>query len=216
MGNFYGDRHRELQSRFGTRELADRLEEMIIKEFLDDRDQAFVSSRDMFYLSTIDHDGFPTVSYKGGDPGFIRVLDERTIAFPSYDGNGMFLSMGNLIGNPNVGLLFIDLEHPHRLRLQGSASVSADDPLLAEYGEADLVVRIAIRQTWVNCPRYVHRHQKLGASEHVPRAEGETPLAEWKRLDVFQDVLPPKDRGRPEREGGIIAITDYTGQADED
>lgn len=97
MGNFYGDKHRELQSRFGTRELADRLEEMIVKDFLDDRDQSFVSSRDMFYLSTIDHDGFPTVSYKGGDPGFIRVLDERTIAVPSYDGNGMFLSMGSCV-----------------------------------------------------------------------------------------------------------------------
>ena len=216
MGDFYGDDHRELQSRFGTRELADRLEEMIIKDFLDDRDQAFVSSRDMVYLSTIDNQGFPTVSYKGGDPGFIRVLDERTLALPSYDGNGMFLSVGNLVGNPNVGMLFIDLEHPHRLRLQGSASVSADDPLLADYAEAELMVRIAIRRTWVNCPRYIHRYQKLGASEHVPRVEGETPLAEWKRADVFQDVLPPKDRGRPEREGGIIAIADYEGPASDD
>ena len=216
MGDFYGDDHRELQSRFGTRELADRLEEMIIKDFLDDRDQAFVSSRDMVYLSTIDNQGFPTVSYKGGDPGFVRVLDERTIALPSYDGNGMFLSAGNLVGNPNVGMLFIDFEHPHRLRLQGSASVSADDPLLADYKEAELIIRIAIRRTWVNCPRYIHRYQKLGAAEHVPRAGGETPLAEWKRLDLFQDVLPPKDRGRPEREGGIIAIADYEGPAGED
>jgi predicted pyridoxine 5'-phosphate oxidase superfamily flavin-nucleotide-binding protein len=99
--------------------------------------KAFIESRDMFFLSTIDHQGRPTVSYKGGDPGFVRVLDNKTVAFPCHDGNGMFYSMGNVLGNPQVGMLF---EKPHRLRLQGIASIDDNDPLLQEYAEAQLVV----------------------------------------------------------------------------
>ena len=97
-----------------------------------------IESRDMFFLSTIDHQGRPTVSYKGGDPGFVRVIDNKTIAFPCYDGNGMFYSMGNLMGNGQVGMLFIDFEKPHRLRLQGIANVENGDPLLQNYAEAQL------------------------------------------------------------------------------
>ncbi len=209
MSNIYGDKHRELQAQFETRKMADRMEEMIVKDFLDEMDQGFVSTRDMFFLSTVDHQGRPTVSYKGGDPGFVTIVDERTIAFPSYDGNGMFFSMGNIAGNPNIGILFIDFENPHRVRLQGSASVTADDPLLANYKEAELIVRVAIQQTWVNCPRYIHRYKKLEPSQYVPRAECETPLAVWKRIDAVQDVLPPKDEGRTEQAGGIITMDEY-------
>ncbi len=209
MSEIYGDKHRSLQAQFETRKMADRLEEMIIKHELDDMDQAFVASRDMFFLSTIDHQGRPTVSYKGGDPGFVTIVDARTIAFPSYDGNGMFFSMGNIAGNPEIGILFIDFENPNRMRLQGRASIMDNDPLLANYKEADLIVRVAIQQTWVNCPRYIHRYKKLDQSKYVPRADCDTPLAEWKRLVEVQDVLPPKDVGRPEREGGLMTIEEY-------
>ena len=108
--------------------------------------KTFIESRDMFFLSTIDHQGRPTVSYKGGDPGFVCVLDNKTIAFPCYDGNGMFYSMGNLMGNGQVGMLFIDFEKPHRLRLQGIASVDDGDPLLQNYAEAQLVVRVTVTE----------------------------------------------------------------------
>lgn len=209
MSEIYGDKHRDLQEQFETRKMADRLEEMIIKTELDEMDKGFVSSRDMFFLSTIDHQGRPTVSYKGGDPGFVSIVDDRTIAFPSYDGNGMFFSMGNIAGNANIGMLFIDFENPNRMRLQGSASIQDNDPLLANYVGAELIVRVAIQQTWVNCPRYIHRYKKLGASKNVPRAGEHTPLAVWKRLEEVQDVLPPKDVGRPEQEGGLITIEEY-------
>lgn len=209
MSDFYGDEHRVLQDQFETRKMADRLEEMIIKDFLDESDQGFVASRDMFFLATVDHLGRPTVSYKGGDPGFITIVDPRTIAFPSYDGNGMFFSMGNIAGNPDIGILFIDLEVPNRLRLQGRASVTADDPLLANYAEAELIVRVAIQQVWVNCPRYIHRYKKLATSQNVPRAECRAPLAEWKRLDAVQDVLPPKDVPRVDEAGGLITMDEY-------
>jgi predicted pyridoxine 5'-phosphate oxidase superfamily flavin-nucleotide-binding protein len=148
----------------------------------------------MFFLSTVDADGFPTVSYKGGAPGFVRVLDEKTIAFPSYDGNGMFMSLGNMRANSGIGMLFIDFENPHRLRLHGTASVSREDELLADYHEAQLIVRVTVRNMFINCPRYIHRMKKIEQSEYVPRPGREAPVPEWKTLDVVQDVLPESDK----------------------
>ena len=149
------------------------------------------------------------MSYKGGDAGFITIVDDQTIAFPSYDGNGMYFSMGNLAGNPEVGILFIDFEVPNRMRLQGRASIMPNDPLLANYKEADLIVRIAITQTWVNCPRYIHRYQKIAQSRYVPRPEAATPFCVWKRIEGFNDVLRPQDVGRTATEGGLLTIEQY-------
>jgi len=163
----------------------------------------------MFFLSTIDHQGRPTVSYKGGDPGFVRVLDSKSVAFPCYDGNGMFYSMGNLLGNPQVGMLFVNFEKPHRLRLQGTASIDDNDPLLAEYAEAQLVVRVTVSEVFRNCPRYVHRYKKINASESVPRVGTKTPLAGWKRVDTVQSELAAKDQGRAKREGGTYSREEY-------
>src|SRR4029079_2592867 len=92
----YHEGSRALQDRFDTRRLADRLADRLWTDTIDDGDRAFIESADMFFLATADEQGRPNCSYKGGDPGFVRVLDERTIAFPNYDGNGMYLSMGNL------------------------------------------------------------------------------------------------------------------------
>ena len=213
MTRLYGDHHRALQDQFETRKLADRVEEAVVKSEVSGENQTFIESRDMFFLSTVDHQGRPTVSYKGGDPGFVRVVDEKTVVFPSYDGNGMFFSMGNIAGNPHIGMLFVDFETPNRLRLQGTASVAADDPLIAEYKEAELIVRVHVSEIWTNCPRYVHRYQKVDPSRYVPRAAGETPLAEWKRIDMLQDVLPPKDHGRIEKAGGTISMQEWADKA---
>jgi len=209
MSRLYGPVHRALQDRFDTRQLADNVEERLVRSEIPPEHKAFIESRDMFFLSTIDPAGRPTVSYKGGDPGFVRVLDGRTVAFPCYDGNGMFYSMGNLIGNVQVGMLFINFEKPHRVRLQGIASVDAHDPLLSEYAEAQLVVRVAVTEIFRNCPRYIHRHRKLEASEFVPRAAGDTPLAPWKRVDDVQAILPAPDRERVRREGGVMSRAEY-------
>ncbi len=119
MSRIYGPRHRALQDRFDMRRLADGVEQRIVRTEISAEHQKFIESRDMFWLGTIDHQGRPTVSYKGGDPGFVRVLDPTTLAFPCYDGNGMFYSMGNLIGNDKVGMLFVNFVQPHRLRVQG-------------------------------------------------------------------------------------------------
>lgn len=193
MGDFYHDRQRELQDRFDTRRLADRVHEVIVHDTVTDEDRDFIQSRDMFFLSTVNADGCPTVSYKGGAPGFVRVVDEKTLAFPSYDGNGMFMSMGNMLANNNIGMLFIDFENPHRVRVHGTAEVHTEDELLQEYHEAELIVRVTIRNMFINCPRYIHRMQKLEQSQFVPQPGCETPVPEWKTLDVVQDVLPGKE-----------------------
>jgi predicted pyridoxine 5'-phosphate oxidase superfamily flavin-nucleotide-binding protein len=147
----------------------------------------------MFFLATADEEGKPQCSYKGGDPGFVRVLDERTIAFPVYDGNGMYLSAGNVLLNPHVGLLFIDFENRKRLRLNGIASVADDDPLLAAYPEAQMVVRVQATEVFPNCPRYIHEYRLVSRSRFVPRADCETPVPQWKRSDWASDVLPSGD-----------------------
>src|SRR5207302_7104121 len=144
-GELFHDGNRVLQDRFDTRRLADRIDERLVTDTISDGDRAFIEARDMFFLATCDEDGSPTCSYKGGDPGFVRVLDQRTVAFPNYDGNGMYLSMGNVLRHPSVGLLFIDFEKGHRMRLNGEASVDMDDPLRAEWPEAQFVVRVRTR-----------------------------------------------------------------------
>jgi predicted pyridoxine 5'-phosphate oxidase superfamily flavin-nucleotide-binding protein len=192
----YHEGSRVLQDRFDTRRLADRLDERFVQRgFIDDDDRAFIERLDMFFLATADGEGRPQCSYKGGDPGFVKVLDEHTLAFPNYDGNGMYLSLGNTLVNPQVGLLFIDFysERPSRLRVNGLASVDWEDELRGEYPEAQFVVRVTATEVFPNCPRYIHRLQLVERSRFVPRAECETPVPDWKRRDWARDVLPEGD-----------------------
>jgi uncharacterized protein len=195
----YHDGSRELQDRFDTRRLADRLADRLVVDTIDEDDREFIESVDMFFLATADERGRPDCSYKGGDPGFVHVVDERTIAFPNYDGNGMYLSMGNVLRNPSVGLLFIDFERGRRMRLNGEASIDLDDPMRSVWPEAQFVVRVRAREVFPNCPRYVHRMHAVGRSEFVPREGCETPVPNWKRSDWASDVLPADD---PAREKG--------------
>jgi predicted pyridoxine 5'-phosphate oxidase superfamily flavin-nucleotide-binding protein len=188
----YHEGSRRLQDRFDTRRLADRLEQRA-RERIDDDDRAFIEARDMFFIATVDEDGCPQCSYKGGDPGFVRVLDDRTIAFPIYDGNGMFLTAGNLLATKNVGLLFIDFVGRKRLRLNGVASVAEDDPLLAGFPEAQLIVRVAVTRVFPNCPRYIHEYRLVARSRFVPRVDCETPVPGWKHREWARGLLPDGD-----------------------
>jgi len=178
MSKLYGEQHRDFQDNFETRKLADTVEGVIVHSEISDEEKAFIESRDMFFLSTVDHLGRPSVSYKGGETGMVRVLDEHTLAFPSYDGNGMYLSAGNISINNKIGMLFIDFEKPHRLRIYGEASVSKDDPLLDEYNDAQLIIRVKPTEIWINCPRYIHKYQRVESSEYVPQKDEEAPLPE--------------------------------------
>jgi predicted pyridoxine 5'-phosphate oxidase superfamily flavin-nucleotide-binding protein len=198
----YHEGSRQLQDRFDTRRLADRIDEKLVSRgTIDDSDREFIERCDMVFVATADAEGRPNCSYKGGEPGFVRVLDERTIALPSYDGNGMYLSMGNLLVNPHVGLLFINFEERKRLRLNGVASIAEDDPLLAEYPEAQFVVRVHADQVFPNCPRYIHHYRLVERSRFVPKAACETPVPAWKTREWSRDALSEQDPARdPARE----------------
>jgi uncharacterized protein YndB with AHSA1/START domain/predicted pyridoxine 5'-phosphate oxidase superfamily flavin-nucleotide-binding protein len=194
INNFYRDSHREMQDQFGTRQLADRLRDVTVRPALMASDAAFIAHQNMFFLATADLDGKPNCSYKGGKRGFVSVIDERTIAFPSYDGNGMFMSAGNLRENPHVGLLFLDFERQARLRVSGTAEIDTTARLLKRYPGADLIVRVHVRSVFGNCPRYVHKMELVEESSFVPTAgHPPPPAAEWKQLAEFSDVLPDRD-----------------------
>jgi predicted pyridoxine 5'-phosphate oxidase superfamily flavin-nucleotide-binding protein len=196
MSSTYHDGSRRLQDRFDTRRLADRLDERFVqRRVIDQGDKEFIERLDMFFLATADADGHPQCSYKGGDPGFVKVLDETTLAFPNYDGNGMYLSMGNLLVNPRVGLLFIDFtgNPPRRVRVNGTATIDEDDPLVSEWEGAQFVVRVLADEVFPNCPRYIHRMELVERSRFVPRDNCSPPVPSWKRKDWARDVLPAGD-----------------------
>jgi predicted pyridoxine 5'-phosphate oxidase superfamily flavin-nucleotide-binding protein len=202
MPDPYGAGARALQDRFDTRRLADRLHDRFLAHpVITPERRAFIEAQPLFFLATADADGRPQCSYKGGEPGFVRVLGPDELCFPSYDGNGMFLSLGNLAANPHVGLLFIDLTGapPSRLRVNGTAAVAEDDPLLATYPGAQLVVRVRATAVFPNCPRYVHRMAVVEPSPYVPAPDGSAPVPDWKRTDWAGDVLPAADPARSGR-----------------
>lgn len=190
MPQNYHPAQRALQDRFDTRRLADRLAESTAAT-LSDSNRRFIEARDMFFLATADSKGRPQVSYKGGAPGFVRVLDERTLVFPVYNGNGMYLSVGNIVANPHVAMLFIDLVGGSRLRLTGEAAI--DDALAGAFPRAELVVRVTPREVFANCRRYVHRHELVEHSPFVPSGEALAPVPDWKLDPWFEGTLPAGD-----------------------
>jgi uncharacterized protein len=192
MSIIYSPSSRALQDEFDTRRLADRLAEVKVHDRLTPDDRKFIERMDMFFLATVDGAGQPTCSYKGGDPGFVTVVDDRTLAFPNYDGNGMYLSMGNLAETRGVGMLFIDFELQRRMRIDGVAQISMSDPLLERYPEAQFIVRVEARRVYPNCPRYIHKYQLVERSVFVPRAMTATPVPGWKQAPWASDVLPAK------------------------
>lgn len=196
MSDLYLDQHRELQDRFDTRRLADRLDEALVHDSLTESEKAFIESRMMFFIATVDERGHATCSYRGGDPGFVRVVDAHTIVFPNYDGNGMYQSMGNVLNTGQVGILFIDFERPQRMRFNGTASIDLNDPLKAAYPEAQFVVRVRAREIFGNCPRYIHKMKLVEHSRFVPKSGCQTPVPGWKAGDWVADVLPENDPAR--------------------
>lgn len=192
----YGPGARALQEEFDSRRLADFLSQVTVHPELDDGDRALIARQSFFLLATVDAEGWPDVSYKGGAPGFVKIVDERTLQFPVYDGNGMFRSAGNIDDDGRVALLFIDLETPWRIRVHGRAEVSTSPKLLAEHHGAQAVVTVSIGRIFPNCGRYIHDFAKGGVSEFVPQPGHEPPVAPWKTIPIITEVLPHDDPAR--------------------
>jgi predicted pyridoxine 5'-phosphate oxidase superfamily flavin-nucleotide-binding protein len=192
--SMYHDGMRNLQEIRETRPLADRLAQVTVRSAFTAEDRAFISSRPMMFVATADAQGHPECSYKGGLPGFVRVLDDRTLAFPDYDGNGMYRSWGNVLVNPAVALLFLDFESPKRLRVNGSARIAADDPLRVDFPGSVFIVRVTATTIFPNCPRYIHKMSLVEYSTYAPRPDYVPPVPAWKSFDSFRDALPARDR----------------------
>ena len=143
----YHNGNRDLQDRFDSRRIADRLVEILHRTAFSEEDRDFIQSRAMFFLATSDASGWPDCSYKGGHPGFVRVIDTSTLAFPSYDGNGMFKSLGNVMQNPKVGLLFIDFENGDLLQLTGRAWIDWDAPEIQTAAGVQRLLRVHPTET---------------------------------------------------------------------
>ena len=191
----FHDGNRRLQDDFDSRRIADRLEEKLTRFAFTDQDRVFIEGTMFFFLATADAEGRPDCSFKGGKPGFVRIVDADELAFPDYDGNGMFKSLGNILVNPSVGLLFIDMgEKPRRMRVNGEASVSYDDPLMQRFAGAQLLVRVKARAIFPNCPRYIVTPGSAAASKYAPRPGHEPPEPAWKAFDDFKDYIHPRQK----------------------
>jgi len=205
VSEYFNAGQRQLQDEFDTRRLADRLQGGIIQPIINELDAEFIEAQNMFFLATVDDQGHANCSYKGGSKGLVKVVDETTLAFPIYDGNGMFMSAGNVLVNGEVGLLFIDFERQARVRVNGVASITLEDPLLSNWPEAKLVVRVNVRETFPNCPRYIHKMAFVEESGFLPKAHCETPAAPWKKLEIVADVLPAYDEHLASNEQDVLA-----------
>jgi uncharacterized protein len=206
----YTDKALELQKRFDTQALAAAELQVIVHDTLSPHDRAFIAQAEMFWLASVDPQGSPTVSFKGGALGFVQMPDDKTLLFPCFDGNGMFFSMGNIASTSHIGLLFMDFVTPNRLRVQGDAVLTDDPSIVGLWPGAQFAVKVAITALITNCPRYIPRMQRLQGSRYVPdTTTGQQPIPGWKRIDAIQGVLPKRDQNKAETVGGLISMDDW-------
>lgn len=206
----YADKALELQKRFDTEALAAAELQVIVHDALSAADRAFIGKMEMFWLASVDPQGSPTVSFKGGAPGFVKMPDDRTLLFPCFDGNGMFFSMGNIASTSQVGMLFMDFTTPSRLRVQGDAQLTDDDAIVGLWPGAQFAVQVAITALITNCPRYIPRMRRVEGSRYVPDATtGEQPIPGWKRIDAIQGVLPGRDQNKADSAGGLLSMEQW-------
>ncbi|MEO7854672.1 MAG: pyridoxamine 5'-phosphate oxidase family protein [Rubrivivax sp.] len=206
----YSAEAQALQQRFDTTALAAAELQVIVHDSLSAGDRAFIAQAEMFWLVSVDAQGAPTVSFKGGAPGLVNMPDNQTLLFPCFDGNGMFFSMGNIAATGQVGLLFMDFVTPSRLRVQGEAQLSDDPVVVGLWPGAQFAVKVTISALITNCPRYIPRMQRIAGSRYVPHTRsGEQPIPGWKRIDAIQGVLPQRDQGKADAAGGLISMDDW-------
>ena len=212
----YTPEARQLQDRFDTRNLADAELAVIVHDELSEPDRGFISAAEMFWLASVDDKGSPTVSYKGGAPGFVNIIDGRTLVFPNYDGNGMYFSMGNIATSPEIGMLFMAFDKPARLRVQGRATLTDDKAMVGRFPGAQFAVKVDITALITNCPRYIPKMQRMEGSRYVPdSATGAQPIPGWKRIDAIQPVLPKRDQNKADTVGGLITMDQWAGMVAE-
>ena len=212
--DFYTDAQRKLQAENGHEKLSLAVVGAIVRDALEEYHVEYIESRDYFFLSTVTAEGEPTVSYKGGPVGFVKSLGDNKLLFPNYDGNGMWLSMGNIDAASKIGMLFMDFETPWRIRVQGDAKISKDPELMAHFPGCNMVAEVDVTRVFQNCARMIHKHKRVEEhSVYVPDAEGKQPFPAWKRIEPIQDFLHEDDQGKAAQNGGTITEEEYLGKA---
>ncbi|MEP3846284.1 MAG: pyridoxamine 5'-phosphate oxidase family protein [Paracoccaceae bacterium] len=210
--DFYTDAQRKLQAENGHEKLSLAVVGAIVRDALEEYHVEYIESRDYFFLSTVTAEGEPTVSYKGGPVGFVKHLRGQLV-FPNYDGNGMWLSMGNIDATTKIGMLFMDFETPWRIRVQGDAKISKDPELMAHFPGCNMVAVVDVTRVFQNCARMIHKHKRVEPhSVYVPDAEGKQPYPAWKRIAPIQDFLHKEDQGKAAENGGTITEEEYMGK----
>lgn len=187
MTAVFSSEARDLQERFDTRRLADRIVEHFVRPELSPEQMAYIAAARMFFIATVTADGQPECSYKGGRPGFVTVEDERTLRLPFYNGNGLFSTLGNIRATGRAGLLFVDFEESYRLRVNGTAVI--DEPDGDEPG-ALLTVRLHTEVVYELCERYVHRMRFVEESVYCPAPGYEPPPAPYLAKPLYDGVRP--------------------------
>lgn len=211
--DFYTDAQRRLQDENGHTKLSHAVIQAIVRDELEEYHIDYIESRDYFFLSTVTAEGEPTVSYKGGPTGFVKSLGENRLVFPNYDGNGMWLSMGNIDAAAKIGMLFMDFETPWRIRVQGTAEISKDPDLMAHFPGCNMVAVVDVTRVFQNCARMIHKHKRVEEhSIYVPDANGKQPFPAWKRIGPIQDFLHEDDQGKAAENGGTITEEEYMGK----
>lgn len=208
----YTEKALELQKRFDTEALANAELQVLVHDSLSAPDRKFVGQAEFFWLSTVDPQGSPTVSFKGGAPGFVAMPDDKTLLFPCFEGNGMYFSMGNVASTSKIGMLFMSFDPPSRLRVQGNAQLTDDSAVVGLWPGAQFGVKVEITALLTNCPRYIPRMKRVDGSRYVPDpVRGHQPTPGWKRIDAIRGVLPKRDQNKADAVGGLISMEEWEG-----
>ena len=191
--SFFHPGMRELQDRFEGRAVPDRLADNRMRTAFSDTDREFIETSSFFFLSTATPESVDC-SFKGGDPGFVRVVGENILEWPDYDGNRMYRSLGNIIRNPRLGLLFIRFDGTRfdgsaRLRVNGKAVLDESDAARKEIPGAKRIIRMTAEHIFTNCPRYIPTMASEGASVFTPRNGYTPPEPAWKSRDFVKDIF---------------------------
>ena len=133
----------------------------------------FLAVLDMFYLGTSNAAGQPYIQYRGGPPGFLKAIDDRTLGFADFSGNRQYITLGNLSENPKAFIFLMDYANRQRVKLWGSARVVEDDPALLRHlhdptyeGKPERAILFTLEAWDANCPQHIH--QRFSAAQVGP------------------------------------------------
>lgn len=190
---FYHEGMRELQDRYEGRDVPDRLADNRMRRAFNAEDRECIETSPFFFLSTAADESVDS-SLKGGEPGFVRVTGDNTLAWPDYDGNRMYRSLGNILRNPRVGLLFVRFDgktfnNAGRLRINGHAQIDDRPEAIEGLPGAKRMIRVRAEYIYTNCPRYIPKLATEKSSVYSPRENYSPPDPDWKSMPFVKDVF---------------------------